>query len=289
MTSQLTVNDAINALDKKGKKGGKKAAKKSGKSNVNESVSSGTEETIVPKDSLEGILEVGIKKIEKSLTNGEPIDEADFRIVVFLALFGPSERNVLDLSQKVCSIENDIKETKKEVLYHDIYFKEVDKRLVSLEVENHSNKFLLKNVPLKVAGDKENFSDTEKTVEDLLHLANLDLTSVDEFFRLYPKTEKKNDTNNDTKPPNIFMKFSCKRQLYQFIGKLGEIKKHRKFQNIQLEKMVPSRLMEIWNRANLKAFELRKEKKMKTKTEIRYDEVLLFAKKGDQSWTQIDF
>ena len=64
MTSQLTVNDAINALDKKGKKGGKKAAKKSGKSNVNESVSSGTEETIVPKDSLEGILEVGIKKIE---------------------------------------------------------------------------------------------------------------------------------------------------------------------------------------------------------------------------------
>ena len=28
MTSQLTVNDAINALDKKGKKGGKKAAKK---------------------------------------------------------------------------------------------------------------------------------------------------------------------------------------------------------------------------------------------------------------------
>ena len=122
-----------------------------------------------------------------------------------------------------------------------------------------------------------------------MHLANLDLTSVDEFFRLYPKTEKKNDTNNDTKPPNIFMKFSCKRQLYQFIGKLGEIKKHRKFQNIQLEKMVPSRLMEIWNRANLKAFELRKEKKMKTKTEIRYEEVLLFAKKGDQSWTQIDF
>ena len=47
--------------------------------------------------------------------------------------------------------------------------------------------------------------------------------------------------------------------------------------------------MKIWNRANLKAFELRKEKKMKTKTEIRYDEVLLFAKKGDQSWTQIDF
>ena len=65
MTSQLTVNDAINALDKKGKKGGKKAAKKSGKSNVNESVSSGTEETIVPKDSLEGIIEVGIKKIGK--------------------------------------------------------------------------------------------------------------------------------------------------------------------------------------------------------------------------------
>lgn len=296
MASNLTLEDAIGALENK--KGGKKGKKKGKGKNVDkESDATSAERVDMSEESLEKMLEFGTKKIDNCVMHGEPIDDEDFKLVIFLALFGPnSKQNVLGLVKKVSDLQDQMVETNEKIVETtekvtelDENFKEMDKKMISFEVESYSNKFLLKNVPLSQAQtEKEKFSDTQKTVENILHHADLDVTSLDEFFRFY-LPEKRND-RNEMKPPNIFLKFSNKKNLYQFIGKLGDIKKIPEFKDIQLEKMIPSCLIESWNKANKTAYTLRKDRKMKTKTEIRNDEVILYAKKfGDECFSQIDF
>ena len=286
-TTKLTIADACNAFD---------STKKPGKSNkkkvVEASSAPSAEDPRISSEAIEKMLEKGMSTIETAIIENKPIDDAEFRKVVYLALFGPgSKRNVQELYQKVSSVEAQIEETDQKIAEHDKSLDKIDKKVASLEIESYSNKFLLKNVPLRATqGGKEKILDTQKNSEEILHCADLDLTVVDEFFRLYPSKEKALRQKNEGKVPNIFVKFSSKRHTFQFIERLGEIKKKQDFNDIQLEKMVPPCLIDKWNSANKQAYKLRKEKKLKTKTDIRNDEVVLLVKnKGDPNFTQVQF
>ena len=283
-TSSLTIADACNAFNST-----KKPGKGSKKKVVDASSAPSAEDPRISTEAIEKMLESGMSTIEKAIIENKPIDEADFRKVVYLALFGPgSKRNVQELYEKVSSVEAQIEKTDQKIAEHD---KNLYKKVASLEIESYSNKFLLKNVPLRATqGGKEKILDTQNNLEEILHCADLDLTVVDEFFRLYPSKEKALRQKNEGKVPNIFVKFSSKRHIFQFIERLGEIKKKQDFNDIQLEKMVPPCLIDKWNSANKQAYKLRKEKKLKTKTDIRNDEVVLLVKnKGDPNFTQVQF
>ena len=168
----------------------------------------------------------------------------------------------------------------------------VDKKMINLEIENHAKNFILKKVRTKLAKDekKENLKTTKSIVEEILNIAKMDLKSIDQVYRIYPnqnqKTARKKQENEY---PNIFLKFSSKNDIVSFTEKLNDIKKAGKFKKMQFEKYVPACLIDNWNKANLKAYNLRKEKSMITRTFIKNGEVELLAKsKKEDSFVKFD-
>ena len=169
----------------------------------------------------------------------------------------------------------------------------VDKKMINLEIENHAKNFILKKVRTKLAKDekKENLKTTKSIVEEILNIAKMDLKSIDQVYRIYPnqnqKTARKKQENEY---PNIFLKFSSKNDIVSFTEKLNDIKKAGKFKKMQFEKYVPACLIDNWNKANLKAYNLRKEKSMITRTYIKNGEVELLAKsKKEDSFVKFDY
>ena len=165
--------------------------------------------------------------------------------------------------------------------------------MINLEIENHAKNFILKKVKTKLAKDekKENLKTTKSIVEEILNIAKMDLKSIDQVYRIYPnqnqKTARKKQENEY---PNIFLKFSSKNDIVSFTEKLNDIKKAGKFKKMQFEKYVPACLIDNWNKANLKAYNLRKEKSMITRTYIKNGEVELLAKsKKEDSFVKFDY
>ena len=157
-TTKLTIADACNAFDSTKKPG------KGNKKKVVEASSAPAEDPRISSEAIEKMLEKGMSTIETAIIENKPIDDAEFRKVVYLALFGPgSKRNVQELYQKVSSVEARIEETDQKIAEHDKSLDKIDKKVASLEIESYSNKFLLKNVPLRATqGGKKNCGHPKK-------------------------------------------------------------------------------------------------------------------------------
>ena len=69
----------------------------------------------------------------------------------------------------------------------------LDNAVVGIQVEAFSTKYLLKNVPtkMKVGKKKEDIEDTKDTVEEILNIAEMNLKSIDQFYRMYSKENDK--------------------------------------------------------------------------------------------------
>ena len=249
-------------------------------------------------EKIEEILATGMTTIESAIINNEPINEADFRKVIYLALFGPgSKRNVAELAVKIEIVEENLDEIDKRTKRQGTSLALMKNKVVGLECEAYKNKYLLKNVPIKgtaPGASRETFEETQNSVTEILRAAEMNANSTDDFFRLYPKKGKKNlrpsadQTNTKPKTANIFIKFSGQRQAIQFHTKLAEIREIELYKDIQLERMCPPSLISDWNLANKEAFRMRKEKKMSTKTDIRDNKVILLVKnKGDPNFIQV--
>ena len=264
-------------------------------------------------------LEESISAITNDLIEGNPIDNqklVSIMKVMFAALFGNgSRRNVNKIVDKIEKIEEKVEEIEEKIeekvgkieekIEEEIEEKiekiehieenvnTLDNAVVGIQVEAFSTKYLLKNVPtkMKVGKKKEDIEDTKDTVEEILNIAEMNLKSIDQFYRMYSKENDKNIRKKTEKEnPNIFLKFTSHQDIYSFIEKLKEIKKVGKFKNLQFEKCVPPCLMNQWNDANLEAYRLRKDKSMLTKTIIRNNQIQLFAKTNKQdSFVKLNF
>ena len=156
------------------------------------------------------------------------INDADFRKVIYLALFGPgSRRNVGVLAEKIEEVEEHLVEIDERTKNQGSSLALMKNKVVGLECETYKNKYLLKNVPIKGANpgaSRETFEETQKSVTEILRAAEMNLNSTDDFFRLYPKKGQKNmrqsANQNGAKPKtaNIFIKFSY---LYVFIHNIN--------------------------------------------------------------------
>lgn len=217
------------------------------------------------------------------------------------------EKKVEDIDRKVVTIENvekkvknidkkiaSLKEVDKKVEDMDKKFSTldgVDQKVIALQIESHSKKFLLKQVPTKLEkGEKrENVQSTKKIVQEILAIADMDLKSIDQVYRMYPnENSKKSPKMTEKRYPNILLKFTSDQEIFTFTKKLKDIKQVMKFKDLQFEKYVPKCLMNQWNCANLEAFRLRK-RKMRTLTIIKNDQVQLLAKeKQKDDWIRLD-
>ena len=268
---------------------------KPGKGNV---TGNGVLGNAITPEKIEEILSVGTTQIETAIVNNEPINDADFRKVIYLALFGPgSKRNVAALAEKIEEVQDHLEEIDERTKNQGTSLAHMKNKVVGLECETYKNKYLLKNVPIKgtnAGASRESFEETQNSVTEILRAAEMNLNSTDDFFRLYPKKGKKNmrqsADQNGAKPKtaNIFIKFSGQRQAIQFHTKLAAVREIEHFKDIQLERMCPPSLISDWNVANKEAFRLRKEKKMSTKTDIRDNKVILLVKnRGDPNFIQV--
>ena len=200
------------------------------------------------------------------------------------------EKKVKNIDKKIASL----KEVDKKVEDMDKKFSTldgVDQKVIALQIESHSKKFLLKQVPTKLEkGEKrENVQSTKKIVQEILAIADMDLKSIDQVYRMYPnENSKKSPKMTEKRYPNILLKFTSDQEIFTFTKKLKDIKQVMKFKDLQFEKCVPKCLMNQWNCANLEAFRLRK-KKMRTLTIIKHDQVQLLAKeKQKDDWIRLD-
>ena len=143
---------------------------------------------------------------------------------------------------------------------------------------------------MKKDGTKEDIEVTKNIVEEILNIAEMDLKSIEQIYRMYPnKNSKKPRQRAENKSPNIFLKFASEQEIYSFSEKLKRIKNVEKFKDLQFEKCVPFCLMDQWNSANFEAYRLRKDKNMKTKTVLRNNEVQLLAKlKNEDDFVKLD-
>ena len=119
------------------------------------------------------------------------------------------EKKVEDIDRKVVTIENvekkvknidkkiaSLKEVDKKVEDMDKKFSTldgVDQKVIALQIESHSKKFLLKQVPTKLEkGEKrENVQSTKNIVQEILAIADMDLKSIDQIYRMYPNENSK--------------------------------------------------------------------------------------------------
>ena len=127
------------------------------------------------------------------------------------------EKKVEDIDRKVVTIENvekkvknidkkiaSLKEVDKKVEDMDKKFSTldgVDQKVIALQIESHSKKFFLKQVPTKLEkGEKrENVQSTKSIVQEILAIADMDLISIDQIYRMYPNENSKKLPKNDRK------------------------------------------------------------------------------------------
>ena len=77
---------------------------------------------------------------------------------------------------------------------------------------------------MKKGETKEDIEVTKNIVEEILNIAEMDLKSIEQIYRMYPnKNSKKPRQRAENKSPNIFLKFASEREIYSFSEKLNPI------------------------------------------------------------------
>ena len=215
-------------------------------------------------------LEEKIENIDKRVFALEAVDQKVENIDQKIMALEDFDKKVENIDQKIVALES-----------FDKKVENIDQEIIALSIQNYEKKYILKKVPteLKKGETKEDIEVTKNIVEEILNIAEMDLKSIEQVYRMYPnKNSKKPRQRAENKSPNIFLKFASEQEIYSFSEKLKTIKNVGKFKDLQFEKCVPSCLMDQWNSANFEAYRLRKDKNMKTKTVLRNNEVQLLAK-----------
>ena len=222
-----------------------------------------------------------VEDIDQKIVALESFDKKVENIDQKIVALEDFDKKVESIDKKIDALEN-----------FDKKVENIDQEIIALSIQNYEKKYILKKVPteLKKGETKEDIEVTKNIVEEILNIAEMDLKSIEQVYRMYPnKNSKKPRQRAENKSPNIFLKFASEQEIYSFSEKLKRIKNVEKFKDLQFEKCVPFCLMDQWNSANFEAYRLRKDKNMKTKTVLRNNEVQLLAKlKNEDDFVKLD-
>ena len=195
---------------------------------------------------------------------------------------------ITELNVKIQELENSGKKNKQDI----------KDQVNSLSIESCKTQITLANIPLSLSNPSdttENIDETTKVVDEILSLTGQSVNSVKEFKRLHPKDTQNPDItspNHKTKQkdPKIFIDFQNMIELRKFMQKLKEIRAQEKFTNLVIDNVCPGFLLKDYLLANKKGFNLRKEKKLITRTWITKGGIILKSKKpGNGPWEKVKF
>ena len=222
-----------------------------------------------------------VENIDQKIVALESFDKKVENIDQKIVALEDFDKKVESIDKKIDALEN-----------FDKKVENIDQEIIALSIQNYEKKYILKKVPteLKKGETKEDIEVTKNIVEEILNIAEMDLKSIEQVYRMYPnKNSKKPRQRAENKSPNIFLKFASEQEIYSFSEKLKRIKNVEKFKDLQFEKCVPFCLMDQWNSANFEAYRLRKDKDMKTKTVLRSNGIELLAKlKNEDDFVKLD-
>ena len=98
------------------------------------------------------------------------------------------------------------------------------------------------------------------------------------------ESSRKNDgKSQENSPPTLFVKFTCRKDAYEFLRKIKTVRSNKDYENFQVDKMIPPSLKDDYEIASEKAFQLRKKDQMITRVDIEKMEIVLKAKTKNES------
>ena len=232
------------------------------------------------------IMNEKFQKIDKEIADTGEMDVSDAIKAMYLAFLSTnSPYNIKDMRGKLIEFETRIDEQEKQI-------SSLEKKIVDLEVDQFKNRVTIKNIPLANPAEKrENYLETKATIEEIFNITDQNLSSVADFYRLYPtnhtktrgKTEKKMD-------PKILLEFCSTIELKKFTSKLSEVRQNEKYKAIIMENECPPSLLTEFNAANKEAYRLRKSKGFSTRTIISKQGIKLKVKaKNDKFFVEVKF
>jgi len=190
-----------------------------------------------PSETRTKLLNDKLASIEADITNKGEMIADDAIKAMYLAFFGPnSPFNIQEMCKKLTVIEEKLEKS----LVQDGYLSSLEEKIKSLEIENHQNKVLLRNIAfLNPKEGRENYSETTNIVEALLTIYGQNIESLNDYYRLF---SKKRTDNSAGKIPPILISFRNGSELRKFTQNLASIKKVERFQNMIMEHSCPPSL-----------------------------------------------
>ena len=235
------------------------------------------------------IMNEKFQKIDKEIEDTGEMDVSDAIKAMYLAFLSTdSPYNIKDMRGKLIEFETRIDEQEKQI-------SSLEKKIVDLEVDNFKNRVTIKNIPLANPAEKrENYLETKATIEEIFNITDQNLSSVADFYRLYPtnhtKTRGKIEKNEKKMDPKILLEFCSTIELKKFTSKLSEVRQNEKYKAIIMENECPPSLLKEFSAANKEAYRLRKSKGFSTRTIISKQGIKLKVKaKNDKFFVEVKF
>ena len=170
--------------------------------------------------------------------------------------------------------------------------KQIQKQLLSLEVDTYKTKYLISNIP-EIINDSEEKTerkeDTTKAIEEVLQLSGQSLSSVREVRRLYPKNQT--SSKNQKAKPKILVNFISMDQVRKFKGALQTIRKKEKFAEVNYSSYCPPSLLPDYKNANKRGYIMREgNKELRYRTIITNEKIILKVRKSpNDSYEEVNW
>ena len=208
------------------------------------------------------------KNLLQNLEDGKEINIQEGIKGILYMLFSIKTKYIERLENKIDFLEDQNIELSQKVA-------SLEKKMIGIECTQNATKIILKNAPFHdgvKAKNDENFSQTKEVVQDFLQDIDMDYESVTDCRRF-----GRNKSTKNIGPPAIEITFDSVGSKHAAFRNLVNLRNSTKFKTAHVQDYIPMILTQDYKKAAAHAFELRKNKKNKTRIKIINYEVTLIA------------
>lgn len=231
---------------------------------TNKSFSGGDEEKEKRTETL-------CQSLLQNIENGDKIDLQEGMKGILYMLFSIKTSYVEKLEHKIDELEDKNIDLQNRVA-------DLEKKLIGFEMTQNQTKVILRNVPLHdgvMAKQNETHDQTIEICEDLLKDLNLDEKQIADCRR-FGKPKFSLAGKKEYFPP-IEMTFDTVKNKHAFFKNLVNLKNSDKFKAANVSDYIPPSLVPDYNKASSHAYQLRENKKNKTRIKIINYEITILA------------
>ena len=238
------------------------------------------------------------QELFKEIWKGKDFEMKDAIKAIFFMMFKvqntveTSNKKLATIETKLEGLENKLREVDKSTKANGDKISELQLRINELECEQHKNQIIIRKFPLHASvntGGKETNEQTVEQIKDLFQ--DMDLTFGDKDFPEVFRVPTKSTQNKRKTIPNIFVKFPNFLALTKFYKNISNLQDSTEYKDIRVDKFVPQSMLDDYNNAQAKAFELRNQTpKKKTFIKLYKGKVILSYKSPSGStWKECSY